>query len=163
MLKWEENQTQRQIRTAKYDLKVARLELRRMLEGEGPLQLAQYKNELDKVEDEYVRYKAYIADLITLQEQGFANPNELSLARKKVDTLEQQYQTARQRHESYKEHVLPTPIETARTSVDKAGIEVQQLEKGGNVLKSPGPRQPLLKSKENWKPLKSPSSRRLPS
>ncbi|WP_419656878.1 efflux RND transporter periplasmic adaptor subunit [Desulfosarcina variabilis] len=130
MLKWEENQTQRQIRTAKYDLKVARLELRRMLEGEGPLQLAQYKNELDKVEDEYVRYKAYIADLITLQEQGFANPNELSLARKKVDTLEQQYQTARQRHESYKEHVLPTLIETARTSVDKAGIEVQQLEKG---------------------------------
>ena len=130
MLKWEENQTQRQVRTAKYDLKVARLELRRMLEGEGPLQLAQYKSELDKVEDEFVRYKAYIADLVTLQDKGFANPNELSLARKKVETLDQQYKTARQRYDSYKEHVLPTLIETARTSVDKAGIEIQQLEKG---------------------------------
>lgn len=130
MLKWEENQTDRQIRTAKYELKVAQLELRRMLEGEGPLQLAQYKSDLDKIEDEYVRYKAYISDLINLQEQGFSNPNELSMARKKAETLGQQYQTARKRYESYKEHVLPTLIESARTNVDKAGIEIQQVEKG---------------------------------
>jgi HlyD family secretion protein len=130
MLKWEKNQTERQIRTAEYDLKVAQLELRRMLEGEGPLQLAQYKGELDKIEDEYGRHHAYIADLEKLQNQGFSNPTELSLARKKVEKLGQQFETARQRYESYKEHVLPTLVETARTSVDKAGIEIQQVKKG---------------------------------
>ena len=130
MLKWEENQSERQIQTAEYDLKVAQLELRRMLEGEGPLQLAQYKSELDKIKEEYARHQAYISDLTNLQAQGFSNPTELSLARKKVEELGQQHQTARQRYVSYKEHVLPTLVETARTSVDKAGIEIQQVKKG---------------------------------
>lgn len=130
MHKWEKNQTERQIRTAEYDLKVAQLELRRMLEGEGPLQLAQYKRELDKTKEEYTRHQAYISDLVDLQAQGFSNPTELSLARKKVEELGQQHQTARQRYESYKEHVLPTLVETARTSVDKAGNEIQQVKKG---------------------------------
>ena len=111
MLKWEENQSERQIQTAEYDLKVAQLER-------------------DKNKEEYARHQAYISDLANLQAQGFSNPTELSLARKKVEELGQQHKTARQRYVSYKEHVLPTLVETARTSVDKAGIEIQQVKKG---------------------------------
>jgi HlyD family secretion protein len=130
MLEWEKNQTEREIQTSKYNLTVARLELRRLVEGEGPLQLAQYKSELDKAKDEFNRYQSYIVELGKLQDQGFANPTEMTQARQKVEQLDELYQTARQRYDSYKEHVLPTSIETARAKVDKSEMEIQQLEKG---------------------------------
>lgn len=130
MLEWEKNHTEREIRTAEYNLTVAQLELRRLVEGEGPLQLAQYKSELDKAKEELSRYQAYIVELGKLKDQGFANPNEITLARDKVAQLGEFYQTAHQRYESYKDHVLPTSIETARARVDKERMELEQLKKG---------------------------------
>ncbi|MEA1947877.1 MAG: HlyD family secretion protein [Thermodesulfobacteriota bacterium] len=130
MLKWEKNQRELEIQTAEFNLKVAELELHKLVKGDGPLQLAQYKNELDKTREEYDKYQAYISDLDRLQAQGFTNPTELSLARKKVEELDELYQTNRKRYESYKEHVLPTLVETARAKVDKAGTDIRQVKKG---------------------------------
>ncbi|MCK4787698.1 MAG: efflux RND transporter periplasmic adaptor subunit [Desulfobacteraceae bacterium] len=130
MLKWEKNQMELEIQTAEFNLKVAELELHKLVEGDGPLQLAQYKNDLDKTRVEYDKYQAYISDLNRLQAQGFTNPTELALARKKVEELDGLYQTNRQRYESYKEHVLPTLVETARAKVDKAGTDIRQVKKG---------------------------------
>jgi HlyD family secretion protein len=130
MLEWEKNQKEREIQTAQFNLKVARLELRKLVEGEGPLQLAQYKGELDKSKEELDRYQAYISELAKLRDQGFGNPTEITLARQKVEQLRELYETTRQRYTSYKEHVLPTSIEAARAKADKAGMEIQQLEKG---------------------------------
>jgi HlyD family secretion protein len=130
MLEWEKNQKEREIQTARFNLKVAKLELHKLVEGEGPLQLAQYKGELDKAKEELDRYQDYIVELGKLQEQGFGNPTEITLARQKVDQLREMYGTARRRYTSYKEHVLPTSIEAARAKADKAEMEIQQLEKG---------------------------------
>jgi HlyD family secretion protein len=130
MLEWEKNQMEREIQTAEYNKTVAKLELRRLVEGEGPLQSAQYKSELDKAKEEYDRYQTYIVELDKLQDQGFANPNEMALARRKAAQLEELYQTARQRYGSYQAHVLPTAIESARAKVDKAVMEIEQLKKG---------------------------------
>jgi HlyD family secretion protein len=130
MLEWEKNQTEREIQTAQFNLKVSKLELRKLVEGEGPLQLAQYKGELDKAKEEFDRYQAYIMELGKLKDQGFSNPTEITLARQKVEQLGELYKTARQRYTSYKDHVLPTAIEAARAKADKAEMEMQQLEKG---------------------------------
>ncbi len=130
MLEWEKNQTLREIRTANYNLTVAGLELRRLVDGDGPLQLAQYKSELDKAKEEFNRYQTYILELDKLHTQGFTNPTEISLARQKVEQLGELYQTTRLRYDSYQEHVLPTAIETARAKVEKVGMDIQQLEKG---------------------------------
>jgi HlyD family secretion protein len=130
MLEWEKNQKEREIQTAQFNLKVAKLELRKLVEGEGPLQLAQYKSELDKAKEEFGRYQAYIEELGKLQDQGFGNPTEITLTRQKIEQLRELYESARQRYASYKEHVLPTSIEAARAKVDKAEMEIRQLEKG---------------------------------
>lgn len=130
MLAWEENQTQREIQAAGFDRKVADLELRRLVDGEGPLQLAQYKNELEQAKEEYERHEAYIADLNQLAEQGIDSSGELLLAKRKVEQLSEIYQSARQRYESYKEHVLPTAIAAARVRAEKAAVEIDQVEKG---------------------------------
>lgn len=130
MLEWEKNQKERELRTAAYNQTVAKLELRRLVEGEGPLQLAQYKSELDKAKDEFNRYEGYIKELGKLQEQGFANPTEMTQAQQKVKQLGELYEATRQRYESYKEHVLPTSIETARAKAEKTEMEIEQLAKG---------------------------------
>jgi HlyD family secretion protein len=130
MLEWEKNQKERENQTAQFNLKVAKLELRKLVEGEGPLQLAQYKGELDKAKEEFDRYQAYIGELGKLKDQGFSNPTEITLARQKVEQLGELYKTASQRYTSYKDHVLPTAIEADRAKADKAEMEMQQLEKG---------------------------------
>ena len=130
MLAWEKNQAESNIRTAEYNIKVAELELRRLTAGDGPLQLSQYKKELDEAAEEHQRYSAYIEDLKRLEDQGFSNPNEMKLSQQKVKELAKTYESARQRYASYKEHVLPTLIETARAKVDKARTEREQIIKG---------------------------------
>ena len=70
---------EQEIRTAEFNLTVAELELLKLVEGEGPLQLAQYKNDLDNAREEYDMYQAYISDLKGLQDQGFTNTTELTL------------------------------------------------------------------------------------
>lgn len=130
MLAWEKNQTQREIQAAGFDRKVAELELRRLVDGEGPLQLAQYKNELEQAREEYERHEAYIADLKQLAEQGIDSSGERLLAQRKVAQLSEIYQSARQRYDSYKEHVLPTAIAAARVRAEKAAVEIDQVEKG---------------------------------
>lgn len=130
MVEWEKNQSERQLQTAQFDLKVSRLELRRLVEGDGPLQLAQLKSERDATLQEYNRYRAYARDLDKLKVQGIANTNELVMAQKKIKELEEKYRTAEKRYESYKEHVLPTLEETARAKVDKAAYDIEQMRKG---------------------------------
>jgi HlyD family secretion protein len=133
MLKWEQNQAERQLQNAQFDLKVARLELRRLVEGDGPLQLAQYKSELDAAKEEYDRYQAYAVDLEKLKEQGVASSNESALARKKIKELGEKYRSALKRYESYKEHVLPSLEETAKAKVDKAAYDIEQMKKGATL------------------------------
>jgi HlyD family secretion protein len=133
MLDWEKNQAERQLQTAQYDLTVARLELRRLVEGDGPLQLAQFKSELDAAKEEYDRYQSYALDLEKLKSQGVASTNESTLARKKIKELGVKYHTALRRYESYKKHVLPSLVETARAKVDKAAYDVEQMKKGATL------------------------------
>ncbi len=130
MLKWEQNQAERQIQSAHFDLKVARLELRRLVEGDGPLQLAQFKSDRDNAKEEYDRYQAYAVDLEKIKDQGIANSNELAMAQKKIKELGEKYRSHRDRYESYQKHVLPALVETARAKVDKTAMDLEQMRKG---------------------------------
>lgn len=130
MLEWDKNQTQREIQATEFDLKVAKLELRRLVEGDGPLQLAQYKNDLEQAQAEYERHQAYIEDLDQLTEQGVDSSGEILLAKRNAAKLNEIYENARQRYESYKDHVLPTAIAAARLRVEKAVVEIDQVKKG---------------------------------
>ena len=130
LLEWEKNQKTREIRTAAFNLTVAELELRRLVDGDGPLQLSQYKNELDQQREAYERQQAYIADLEKLQDEGFANPTEMALAKQRVTDLAEQFETAHQRFESYQTHVLPTLTEAAKAKAEKSGGEIDQVRKG---------------------------------
>jgi len=46
LYEWEKNQAYREIRTAEYDLKVTKLELQKLIKGDGPLELSRLEEEL---------------------------------------------------------------------------------------------------------------------
>jgi len=130
MSEWEKNQAERETRTAEFNLKIARLELRKLVEADAPLQLAQFREEAEKAEQEYSRYVSYISDLEELSQKGYANPTEIALARKKASELKEKYDSANQKYMSYEKHAFPSLRETAGAKVEKAKTELGQIRKG---------------------------------
>ncbi len=130
LFEWEKNQVEREIRTAEYNLLVAELDQRKLVEGDGPLQLAQFKEEMEKSKEEYARYTSYVKDLRDLRKRGFSNPTEIALAIQKTEELKMKYEAANKRYISYKEHVFPSLIETAKVNLSKAEMELEQIRKG---------------------------------
>ncbi|MDY6951240.1 MAG: efflux RND transporter periplasmic adaptor subunit [Thermodesulfobacteriota bacterium] len=129
-VEWEKNQTEREIRTAEFNLRAAKLELKKVVEGDGPLQLAQYKEEMERAREEYARYESYIRDLEELNEKGFSNPTEVGVATEKAAELKERYDSGNKKYVSYKEHVLPSLIEAAKAKAERTEMELEQTKKG---------------------------------
>jgi HlyD family secretion protein len=129
ILEWEKSQVEREVKTADFNLKVSELDLKRLVEGDGPLQLAQLKGEMEKAKEEHTRYASYLADLEILGKQGVDTLTEIKLAKDKTSELTEKYDAASKKYTSYKEHVLPSLVETARANVGKAKMELEQIRK----------------------------------
>jgi HlyD family secretion protein len=128
---FEKNQVEQELANAKYQLNVAKLELKRLEEGEGPLQQSQYLEELQKAKMELQRYEQYYHDLESLQQQGFSNTSELAATGEKVSALAKQHQSAAGRYENYTKNVLPALIESGRAKEANASLMIEQLRQGG--------------------------------
>jgi HlyD family secretion protein len=126
LLAWEKNQVSQNITAREYDLKVAQLDLKRLVKGDGPLQLAQYDEEMGKAKAEYERYASFYKELQKLHEEGFDNPAELVRAKENSQTYGEKYDAAKRRFLSYKEYVLPSMEEAARAKVENAVLVIGQ-------------------------------------
>jgi HlyD family secretion protein len=130
LYEWEKNQAYREIRTAEYDLKVAKLELQKLIEGDGPLELSRLEEELTEKTAKYDELKGYIEELKELEKKGYQYPVEIAQAIKKLEMLEKEYFVAKKKYESYKNFFLPTSIETAKSKVERAKMILNQVKKG---------------------------------
>ncbi len=126
LLEWEKNEVEQQITTAQYNLKVAKLERERLINGDGPLKLTQYQDEMEKARLEMNRYQAYTKDLISLQQKGFDNPAEISQAQEKVKVFQEKYDAAKRRFISFEKYVLPSNIESAHAKVQNNELLLRQ-------------------------------------
>jgi len=124
----EKNEVEQMIATAEYNKKVAELDLERLVKGEGPLKLTQYKDEMDKAGLELSKYKAYTADLEALQEKGFDDPAEISQAREKLSAYKEKFEAAKSRYTSFEKYVLPSMIESAKAKVQNSSLTLKQTE-----------------------------------
>ena len=131
VMEWEKSLVEREIRTAEFNVRVTKLELTRIVEGDGPIQLAQFKEEMEKTKEEYLQYIAYIDDLEKLKKEGYGNPTEIILAKRKSAELKGKYESAFRKHNSFEKHVFPSLIETAKAKVEKAEMELEQTRNGG--------------------------------
>ncbi len=130
LLEWEKSQVEREIRTAEFNVKIAKLEMRKLVEGDAPLQMTQYKEETENAREEYDRYLAYILDLEELRQEGYSNPTEITLARKKASELKVRHASANKKYTGYRDYVFPALKETAGVRLEKAKAEWEQIRKG---------------------------------
>ncbi len=130
-VEWEKSQVERQIKTAEFNLRVTRLDLKKLEKGEGPLQLAQFKGEMETAKEEYVRRLSYIKDLEDLSEKGYSNPTEIALAKGKASGAGDTYNIAREKYLTYRDYVLPSLIETAKANLQQCEMLLEQTKKQG--------------------------------
>ncbi|MDM8541029.1 efflux RND transporter periplasmic adaptor subunit [Desulfococcaceae bacterium HSG9] len=130
MLEWEKNQVEQKISSARYRLQVAKLEYKQLVEGDGPLQLAQYEEEMEKARIEYQRYRTYFEDLLNLRKKGFDNPQEIASAEESTKTFKEKLETTKRRYKSYKDYVLPSRTQAARAKVKNSELGLEQTRQG---------------------------------
>ena len=131
LLEWEKNQVQREINRSESDLKIARLELRRLEKGEGPRELARLEAETAKAREDYEKKQHFQASLEELIAKGFANLTEQEQIRNQIKEAEQAYRMVSMQLSSYRDHLLPVQIEKARASITAAEVSLEQTRKGG--------------------------------
>jgi HlyD family secretion protein len=130
-VEWEKAQSERQIKTAEFNIRVARLELEKLEKGEGPLQLAQFKGEEERAKEEYIRLLSYAKDLEDLSKKGYSNPTETALAKEKAVSAGNAYNVAREKYLNYRDYVLPSLIETAKANLQQHEMLFEQTKKQG--------------------------------
>ena len=118
LVSWQENQVNQNVAAKEYDLKVARLDLERLVKGDGPLQLAQYEEEMGKAKAEHDRYASFYKELKKLDKDGFNNPAELERAKENAKTYNEKFKAAKRRFDSYRDYVLPSMVESAKAKVE---------------------------------------------
>jgi HlyD family secretion protein len=131
MVASEDNQVGQEISNAEYNLNVASLELKQLEEGDGPLKTSMLQEERQKAKLELQRYEAFYNDLLQLKKEGFDNKSEISAAQERVTVLKEQFDEASGRFESYKKHVFPALMESARAKKQNAVLILDQTRQGG--------------------------------
>ena len=130
ILEWEKVQSEREIKTAEFDLRAARLDLLKLEKGDGPLELNRLQGAAQKAKRDWEEKKGYLVDLKTLEKRGYANITEIAQTQNKVSEAKEAYEVAKRQHESYRDYVLPSLIEKANAQVARAQMNLEQLKKG---------------------------------
>jgi HlyD family secretion protein len=131
LLQWEKIEVGHKNETARYGLRVAKLDLQRLVKGDGPMALAQYKDERDKAKLELKRYQEYAADLEKLAAEGYENPAELNRIHDKIAVSKEEFASAKRRYTAYRKFILPSLTETAAAKVENAQLSLRQIGKAG--------------------------------
>lgn len=130
-LEWEIEQAEHENKTALFELESAEMELNKVINGDGPLEIARLKSGMHKAEVKYSELNNYSKDLQELENQGFLNPAEVLQTQKKIQEEKESFENAKLQYESYVNHVYPMQVKKAETSLKKAQSKVEEVDRGG--------------------------------
>lgn len=137
-LEWEKVQAEHKNRTALYEIEAAKLELDKIVYGDGPQEISRLKSAMQKAWLKYEELRAYSNDLIELEAQGFLNATEVKQAQKKLAEEQEAYEMAKQQYDNYVQHVYPMQVKKAETSLKRAQVNEEEVAKSGlyNIAKA---------------------------
>jgi len=131
MLEWEKNNVDGEIQNAQFQLTIARLNLKKLVKGDAPYEIAQREEAVNAAREDMEQYRAYLEDLDQLKQQGHAYPAEITTAQKRLAELQGKRQSAQDKLETYRDHIFPLLKEKAGAEVGKAGQDLIQARKLG--------------------------------
>jgi len=130
LLEWGKNRVSKELSAAGFKLKRAELELLKYKNGEGPLQLIQYKEELRKIQQRKNKYLSYLDNLEVLKEKGFDHDGERFRAKQELQLVQENFKTAEMKVDSYQNYVYPSMIKKFEADLEQAKVELEQIKKG---------------------------------
>lgn len=128
-LEWEKVQAEHEIKTATFEVETSELELDKLINGDGPMELSRLKGAMQKAWLKFDELSSYSQDLLALQEQGFLNPSETRQAQKKLAEEQEAYEAAQLQYESYIKHVYPMQLKKAETAVKRSKGKFEETAK----------------------------------
>ncbi len=131
MLEWEKNNVAGEIKNGEFQLKIARLDLKKLVQGDAPHEIAQREEAVNAAKDKKDQYVRYLEDLDELKRQGYNYPEEIKTARKKLAEFQGNYQSALEKLKTYRDHIFPLLKEMAMAKVEKAKQDLIQIQKLG--------------------------------
>jgi HlyD family secretion protein len=130
-LKLQRIATTDEIAEARDNVRLAELELKSTVDGQGKVQeaesaadLAQARRELEKAESSY-------EDLVPLLDEGFITKLELDRAKQAVDKAKEDLKLLEIKHATYMEYTRPAEIEGARARLGYGKESLRQTERAG--------------------------------
>lgn len=131
MLEWEKNNVEGEMKNGQYQLTIARLNLKKLVKGDAPYEIAQREEAVNAARQDMEQYAAYLEDLDALKHQGHAYPAEISTAKKRLAELAGKRRSAQDKLETYRDHIFPLMKEKAEAEVEKARQDLIQIRKLG--------------------------------
>lgn len=120
LLAWHESQAKRSVDNARFELELARLELSRFEQGEGPLELARLEAEVSKAESDLAEQSLFVSELSTLLVQGFIQQTEIDQLTARRDDAKRVFDLAEQQASAYSEYIFPTRVAALKVAVERA-------------------------------------------
>ncbi len=131
ILEWEKGQLFREIQTMETDLRAAELDLTKLENGEGPLELSRFEEKETDAKKKLDKFLGYEKELREYLSKGAIQSSELDEATKEINASRREYEMAHRELVTYRDDVLPTAVEKAKALVYKAKVNLEQTKKNG--------------------------------
>jgi HlyD family secretion protein len=130
-LEWEKQQVYHDLKASEFDVETAELELNRVINGDGPQEIAKLNAAVQKTHAQFTELEGYMHDLKALEEQGFLNPSEIKQAQRKLDEEKEAYEGAKLQYDSYVMYVHPMNVKKAETALKRALNKKEETVRSG--------------------------------
>ena len=127
----EQSRAEQQNASAASKVAGAKLKMKTVEQGEGPMEERRLEGEFQKAQEEERRWQGYVEDLTKVQESGRNVAGELKSASATLVELREKSALAKKQLEGYREFVLPGKLEEARAAVGDAEEERRRTEEAG--------------------------------
>lgn len=128
---WEKLQAKHKNQTAAFEVESAELELEKIMQGDGPQEIARFQAIMNQAKTKYEECKGYATDLSELETLGFLHPVEIKQAEKKLHEELGAYEIAKQQYDNYKERIFPLLVRKAETHLKRMRASQQEANKSG--------------------------------
>lgn len=131
LLEAEQSAAEHEFKIAAFEAESAQLELNKIINGDGPIEVSRLQSVLQKARIKYEELEGYSNDLLELEKKGYLNTVEFKQAQKKLQEEKEAYEVASKQYNSFVEHVQPMQIKKAEASLKRAILNQEEKIKSG--------------------------------
>lgn len=130
-LEWDVAQVEHEYKTSLFEIESAEMELKKILEGDGPLEISRLQQAMSKAQAKFDEMSNYAKDLTDLEKEGFLLPAEVAQTSKKIQEEKENYESTKLQYETYVTHVFPMLVKKAETALKRTESQLDETEKSG--------------------------------